>query len=222
MGHIGVSMTKEQIIELLSRSEVFCREENKTINRIAEESTVVFSRGQIVSDYKEYFGKIGVILSGTIVAEEKNSCCKVVLNTLKEGSIIGVTSLFNKESECVSRVVSKTKSEILFIAEERMTDYLLSDKDLNISYITFLTEKIRFLNRKITTFTTPTTESALVKYLSNQKEDELIIVAAKLSKQLNIGRSSLYRAIDELQKKKIIEYKNGVLKILNKGKLCIQ
>ena len=215
-------MTKEQIIELLSRSEVFCRAENKTINRIAEESTVVFSRGQIVSDCKEYFGKIGVILSGTIVAEEKNSCGKVVLNTLKEGSIIGVTSLFNKESECVSRVVSKTKSEILFIAEERMTDYLLGDKDLNISYITFLTEKIRFLNRKITTFTTPTTESALVKYLSNQKEDELIIVAAKLSKQLNIGRSSLYRAIDELQKKRIIEYKNGVLKILNRGKLCIQ
>ena len=71
MGHIGVSMTKEQIIELLSRSEVFCRAENKTINRIAEESTVVFSRGQIVSDCKEYFGKIGVILSGTIVAEEK-------------------------------------------------------------------------------------------------------------------------------------------------------
>ena len=122
----------------------------------------------------------------------------------------------------MSRVVSKTKSEILFIAEERMTDYLLSDKDLNMSYITFLTEKIRFLNRKITTFTTPTTESALVKYLSNQKEDELTIVAAKLSKQLNIGRSSLYRAILELQKKNIIEYKNGVLKILNRGKLCIQ
>lgn len=82
-------MTKEQIIELLSRSEVFCRAENKTINRIAEESTVVFSRGQIVSDYKEYFGKIGVILSGTIVAEEKTAAAKLFSTLLKKAALSG-------------------------------------------------------------------------------------------------------------------------------------
>ena len=215
-------MTKDVIIEMLSYADIFRDADRKTIEKISSEETILFSKGQVISDYKHYSKHIGVVLFGTILAEEKNSGNKVVLNTLKEGNVFGVTSVFSSEEENVSCIVSKTQSEILFISEDKFRTYILEDRELNLSYIRFLTDRIRFLNKKISTFATPTTQGALSRFLLSQDSDEIRVVGATLSKQLNIGRSSLYRALRELQDINAIEYTNGVVKILSREKLNVQ
>ena len=215
-------MTQDIIKELLSCADIFKNAGKKTIEKMSSEETVLFSKGQVISDYENYSRHIGVVLFGTILAEEKNSGNRIVLNTLREGNVFGVTSIFSIEDENVSCIVSKTQSEILFISEENFKNYILEDRELNLAYITFLTDRIRFLNRKISTFATPTTEHALARYLLSQDSDEIKVVGASLAKQLNIGRSSLYRALRELQDINAIEYSNGVVKILSREKLNVQ
>ncbi len=215
-------MTKEKIIEMLSCADIFKNASKNTIEKLSKEKICSFSKGEIISSCKDAMKQIGVILSGTVLAEEKNSGSKVPLNTLKEGNVFGVTTLFSSDAEHVSCLVSKTKSEIMFIPEETIKRYILEDTGLNMAYIAFLTDRIRFLNKKISTFATPTTEHSLARFLLCQNADEIKVVAAKLSKQLNIGRSSLYRAISELQRIKAIDYQNGTIKILSREKLILK
>ena len=71
-----------------------------------------------------------------------------------------------------------------------------------MSYIAFLSQRIRFLNRKIDSFTAPSAREALLRHLLEIHRDgaaEITGGYSQLARTLNIGRASLYRALDALE-----------------------
>ena len=83
-------------------------------------------------------------------------------------------------------------------------------KDFRVAenYIRFLTDRIRFLNRKITALTDGQSDDRLRRYLlehgSETGEVELPGSMKELAQMLHMGRSSLYRSLDVLLAEKTV------------------
>ncbi len=70
------------------------------------------------------------------------------------------------------------------------------------NYVTFLSDRIRFLNRRLSTLTAGQTDGKLWRYLlAHRGEDGVVSLPGGmtgLAETLNMGRSSLYRSLDAL------------------------
>ena len=74
------------------------------------------------------------------------------------------------------------------------------------------------MNKKITFFTSESTEKKVAKFILSLPYDTktnsvtLDIKIAKLAQNLDIGRASLYRAFDSLEEKGFLKKENNVIK----------
>ncbi len=158
---------------------------------------VTFSRGEeILSPPGER--ALGVFLSGTGDAENGD----VVKVLFGEGSVFGAASLFGGD-EPVSRIVARTECTVRFIPEETVRTLVLTRPECAENYVRFLSDKVRYLNRKIKEYTGNSSADCLLRYLRGNAKDGRVYAAnmAELARLTGMGRTSLYRALDELQRK---------------------
>lgn len=126
----------------------------------------------------------------------------VLLRILGRGEIAGVANLFS-DAPPASRMVAVGECKVLFLPESSLHALLACDSRIMYRYIAFLSERIRFLNRKIVTLTAGSAERRLAVFLDTvAPNDDLVFVLpismSVLAGYLNLGRASLYRAFDTL------------------------
>ena len=77
-----------------------------------------------------------------------------------------------------------------------------------MNYIAYLSDRIRFLNKKLDAFTTKSTEERLYEFLLSQANSDgninLSFGMAELARRLNVGRTSIYRDISSLESKGLL------------------
>ncbi|MBR3967425.1 MAG: Crp/Fnr family transcriptional regulator [Clostridia bacterium] len=155
-------------------------------------------------------GNLVVILEGTARVFSSDEDRSVMLRDLSKGDIFGVAELFGGSCGdiAISRVEAKNKCRALFIPREKMSYLLENDKKIMYNYLDFLCCRIRFLNKRIACFTAGSAERRLAIYLDSlsegmKTENSSVKVTpmssmGALALTLDIGRASLYRAIDTL------------------------
>lgn len=154
-----------------------------------------------------------LILHGRVRMESAHGGHEIVLRYASEGETFGAASLFT-ESAHQTRVIAESASEILILPESLVLEILANIPECAKNYLSFLSERITFLNRKIAAFTAGSAEARLALYLAGQKSSEdgtfvCPIAMSSLASQLGIGRASLYRAIDNLTDAGLIRYDGG-------------
>ena len=112
----------------------------------------------------------------------------------------GIATLFGEYEENISAIIAGRGCKVLFISYAAVSRLLESDREFMYEYISFLSGRIRFLNRKITYYTSGSAERRVALYLSSfpSSEIEPDIPMNSLCELLDIGRASLYRAFDKL------------------------
>ena len=181
------------------------------------ESPVSFSKGDEL--YK--LGYIGVLLSGkAVVRRQNNAGSSIALRTMVAGEIFGSVSIFGDWKNGLSSIVAQGKCSVAYICEEKFKGLIFDFPQISLNYISFLSDRLRFLNQKLDIFTSNSTESKLFEFLSSIADDkgraELQISMSELAHRLGVGRSSLYRDIDTLTKSGLITRNNNVF-IINKN-----
>ncbi len=177
-----------------------------------------FSKGTPLSEYR---GKLGILLTGELFVKNQNGA---LLNRLTPGGLFGVSTLFCENCSHVTDIFAAKKSEVLLIEEEALAKILTENPDLFRNYIGFLTDRIRFLNRKIDLFSASTAEQKLLVFLRHEGKEEngvftvSIPSMARLAALLGIGRASLYRAADALEESGWIRKETPKKWILNPSK----
>lgn len=162
---------------------------------------------------------IGILISGTAKVQRTNRLgSNTTMRSITDGAVFGSASLFGEWNEGFSRIEAFTPCTVCY-ADEENTVRLFNDMPaVAVNYIKFLSDRIRFLNRKIDTFSAGNTEQKLYEYLLSEadkcNEAELKINMSELARRLHIGRSSLYRSIDALEKNKLIVRDNKSFKII--------
>lgn len=168
-----------------------------------------FKKNECIYECNNYTKALGILLSG----KAKAVSGEVALKEFLAGSVFGAAAIFANHDTYVSKIVAKSSCEVLFISEEKLKELFSKYPQTAINYISFLSSKICFLNEKISLFTANSVESKLYTYLSNNASHGKINMS-KLSNTLGIGRTSLYRALSNLEQKNIIVRKDGKVSVL--------
>lgn len=170
------------------------------------EPSVTYRRGQVVYNTHAFRRAVGLIVRGSVVVRSSG---EVVINRLHAGEIFGVAALFDSEQDAyVTEITADEDTAVRFIPQELMSRLLAEFPLIAERYIRFLSDRVRFLNRKLSALTVGNTENRLYHYLLSHQDEQGTIqlpdTMTELAKVLNMGRSSLYRALDTLVQEGII------------------
>ena len=166
---------------------------------------------------RDHFRKcMGIVVSGEVRAiKQAKDGTFILLNTFFSSGIFGVAGLFVNDIQVVRR------SKVLFLPEELLRSLFRREPMTAENYISYLATRIQFLNKRIDIFTGGTAEQRLAGYLLSicpacyPYECNIPVTYQDLSKVLNIGRASLYRAFDSLERFGIITREGRVVTILD-------
>ena len=204
-------------IEILKKCFLFENIDSQTVEKCCSMEgckIVEYYPQDIMQDYKTP-KNIGIIISGkaTIISGDNG----VIIRKLAKDDIYGVAKLFDTP-EHLTKVVASSKCTVLSISRDFVEGCIEIDRNIGINYITFLAKKISFLNNKISSFTAKTVDNKLYTYLlqlpRNNNKIELNTDFSAIAKMLGIGRASLYRAFEKLEKDGLI-IKNNKEIIIN-------
>lgn len=191
-----------QVCPLFRETDFGSRELRSALAR-GEISSVSFSCGDTIYPRSPADAPQLVILTaGKASVLTPDPTHAVLLRFLKSGDLFGIANLFSgPDTPFVSVVRAETDCTCVFVSERTVCELLNSDRAFRESYISYLSGRVRFLNRKIGYLTAGSAERRLALYLAGlgQGEIKLSESISSLSERLNIGRASLYRAFDRLQ-----------------------
>lgn len=178
-----------------------------------------FRKNGIIYSPTHYQKSLGILLQGIALVEKNNG--SLVLNTLKTSSCFGVAALFAPVQQYVTTIRAKTDCTVLFLSGEALEEMFSQKPKLCRNYIAFLSSRIQFLNSKIDGFTANSPEEKIILYLTQalsqgQNSITLPVSYTKLAENLNLSRSSLYRALDSMEAQGILRKEGRNLTLLEK------
>ena len=185
----------------------------QTVDRILGAPSVIEKGGELYRN-----GRIGILISGTAKIKRRGGTgITVTVRSLGEGEIFGAASVFGEWKIGSSSISADTRCSVCYISEDALKQLFSEIPQIALNYIAFLTDRIRFLNRRIDAFSAGSTEHKLYEYLMSQADCNGIVRLdfgmAELSRRLKIGRSSLYRGVDALISAGYIERSKNTFKV---------
>ena len=178
-----------------------------------------FSAGEEIVSHNDRYVSVGFILDGKVSVSSADEGRTVLLRTIGVGSFFGVATLYSLDTPFPTALSAKTSCKILFIERQAMKELIENDKSVNRAFLTFLGNRIVYLNKKINSFTAGSAERRLSLFLADNETDGVYsadISMSALAGMLDIGRASLYRAIDKLTSDGFIEKHDKTIIIKDK------
>lgn len=165
-----------------------------------------FSRGETICDPATAERALGIVLEGRAEAVAPTRE-RAVLAAFGPGDTFGAAALFGGEGY-VSRIRAVTGCTVLLLPEALLRQWFARCPRMAVNYIAFLSGRVRFLNGKIAIFTQDSAQHRLYRWLrANCDEWGRLpekLSMTKLAGTLSMGRTSLYRAMEELEEAKLI------------------
>lgn len=209
-----------QAVELLRLLPLFATTAVEALTdqlREAPEPVEVPCGGVIGEDMRA----LGVILEGRaeICSADSGHC--VILREIGAPGVFGAASLFCDGPDPMSRIVAKTACRVLFFSLEEVRALLGRDEGFRDAYLAFLAGRVRFLNRKIRCFTAGSAERRLALWLCSEEGNTVTLPASltALSDMLDIGRASLYRALDKLEGEGLIRREGRTITVISQDEI---
>lgn len=216
-------MKREATITQLQASPLFHGISSEEILALLESpktATQSFKSGEIIYSPETTEKKLGIFLSGNATVHSVDSNNGVLLRSFSKNDAFGLATLFGSRSRYVSIITAKKPSRILFFDAEDIRALVMSNQTFSANYIRCLSDKICYLNTKISCFTAGSPERKLAYFLCTQcpaNSFSLNISANALSEMLNIGRASLYRVFDKFTKEGFIKKEGKTITLLDRN-----
>ena len=177
-----------------------------------------FSAGELIYSPDEFKYKIGFVIKGACTVErQRGDGIAIPLNLLECGDAFGVLGVFSQTEEFPTFVRAKKESTVLFLEKDDALFLIKNEAEIALNTIYFLGNRIAFLNNKISTFSADNIEQKVAKFLIYESRRSggptMDFNCKRTSEALNIGRASLYRAIDSLSQSGIIKFENKKINI---------
>ena len=174
-----------------------------------------FSQGD---ELKSYDDKpfLCILRQGSALVYAKELSSDLLLRILHAGDTFGVATLFGNTKEAtITKIIAAEPCEAICMQESAVRELILCDSALAMRYIDFLADRIRFLNDRITCLGANTAEDKVCSWLAHQLPRDgrdvrftLPMSYIRLADALGLGRASLYRALDELERRGLLS-RNG-------------
>lgn len=180
------------LLEGLSEDEVLrCKD-------LSDVEQLSYKKGEVIYNRNSVRRALAYVLEGRV------RVChgRVVSNELKAGDVFGAAAMYGSMEPYPSTVVAATDCRILLISQDTVSRWMIAVPKVGENYIRFLSDRIRFLNRRLSTLTAGQSDGKLWCYLQAHKDEGGVVSVSggmtALAKRLDMGRSSLYRSLDML------------------------
>ena len=186
-----------------------------------------YASGEVIYSPEETEKKLIIIKSGEASVYTADSSRSMLLRRLGAGKTVGVANLFSDEG-FVSRIIADKKCETVEITAEDFGKLLEADRVVLYNYVSFLSNKICYLNKKIVTLTAGSAERRLAVFLDSHASETgsdsftLPVPMNSLAEMLNLGRASLYRAADKLEADGFIKRDGKNITLVSKEQMLIK
>ena len=216
-------MKKEAIITQLQTSPLFCGISAEAILSLLtspETKTQSFKSGDLIYSPENTEKKLGIFLSGAATVHSVDSQNGVLLRSFAKNDIFGLATLFGSRNRYVSIITAKKACRVLFIDAKDVLTLMQNDATFSMNYIRCLSDKVCYLNTKISCFTAGSPERKLAFFLCSHcpaNDFSLTISANSLSEMLNIGRASLYRVFDKFTEEGYIKKEGKTITLLDRN-----
>ena len=168
---------------------------------------------------------VGILLSGRGVIYSADKDRSTILRFIAPGNMIGVAGIFAASPPNTRTFAcGDGKSEMFFIGKKSFEQLLESDATFRSNLVTFLADRISFLNSKINYVTAGSAERKLAIFIKNSLISDSGNVdpgmsMTSLAHALDLSRASLYRAFESLEKCGAIRREGKSIAVISLKKL---
>lgn len=158
---------------------------------------VSFAKGETVYDAKTAQRALAFVLEGHLRVTHG----RVVMNHLYPGDVFGAAALYGSSEPYPSVVMAMSACRLMLIPQETVSAWMAAVPKVGENYVRFLSDRIRFLNRRLSTLTAGPADDKLWRYLLAHRDETgrvMLPGMTELAERLDMGRSSLYRSLDAL------------------------
>lgn len=207
---LGGEMISQEILNYITSDKILGAADVNNLQIAFDEESLsikAFNNADIVYSPECSQKQVGIILDGTAIVEPLNSNKKVLLRTLSTSDMFGIANLYTHDQPFISLIIAKSPCRVLFLDADAFRTLLEKDSNAMRSYLEFMSRKIVFLNKKISTLTAGDTEKKLAFFLAENQYDGRFLQHTSMvaiAETLNVGRASLYRALDSLESRGLI------------------
>lgn len=213
---------KKSVLTVLSQCPVFKNINEEDLCYIAENFAEfsVCEKHDIIFSENNYTRSLVIIIKGSASVTKQSGNSKILMNILKKGDIFGMATLFFEEENYLTQITALEKVTMAVFPKENVQKIFSLYPAISENYIAILSEKIHFLNKKISTYTKAETIQKVASFIlqcadSEKKQAVLPYSITNIADALNVGRASVYRAFDTLENDSVIKREGKKILILD-------
>lgn len=206
------------VLEQLERHPLFRRVEPAMLAETLSRADVVsVNRGGTAYDRQCFRRCLGVLLEGELQVRKE----ALLVSTLRTGDVFGAAALFTEQEEYPTTLMARTDCRMLLIPQEAVRALICSSAAFAENYVSYLSDRIRFLSTRLDTVSADRGESKLASYLLSAKDERgtVTVSATQLSQRIGVGRATLYRAFEVLGREGAISRAGKSIRVIDEKKL---
>ena len=213
-----------EIYPQILQNPIFRDADKDCVNRYLRDDTMTlksFAADEAIYSPRESEKRVGLILRGRAVVNSPSGKERVILKTHGAGNMFGVANLYASDPP-PSIITAAEPTDVLFIDGEAFCALIENDKSAMRAYLSFLSGKIIYLNKEISTFTAGSAEKKLAFFLCENQVDGRVVLnvpMSRLADMLGLGRASLYRALESLESEGFVRREDKTIFINDKNRL---
>lgn len=179
--------------------------EEELRNALADSETRRYRTFDTVADENDFPKGLCVVVEGVLVAENRSDTRVIALNAFMKGDMFGAAALFaGEERRYSSLIVARRPSRLVEVKEETVKKFIASSPEFALSFTAYLAGKIRFLNKKLTGYTSKSSVRSLLQYLevacAETCDGTAKINISSAAEELSMSRTTIYAAAETLEK----------------------
>lgn len=166
-------------------------------------TVVSYKKHDVIFTPSSYTRSLAIIAKGEADVYKQTDKGLLFLSILSVGCVFGMAAMFYEDNGFINTVSARTNCRVCFLPKENLEKIFVKYPTVANNYIVILSQKIHYLNKKISNLTSPSPAVRLFSFLQSLSIDEngctvLPMSVSELSRVLSLGRTSLYNAFDEL------------------------
>lgn len=222
MRHIGGVMKSEEQL-MLKESFLFTGmtdAEFRTASALLMSERKEFPRLSLLCSPGETQTSLSFLLYGKASVYRDDSR-RVLLRKLGPGDCYGAASLFSADRSYPTEIRAINSVAVLSISETSLRQMFLRFPASATNYISFLSDRIRFLNTRVRDFSSVSAEEKTAKLLLAGTESKQSGIAnfRASAESMNLGRASLYRVLNTFAERGWIRKEGKTVTVLEPDKL---
>lgn len=205
-------------LQALSRHWLFDGVDAAALKRLLSGSEQLgVARGETIYTPHHFRRCLGVLLSGRVRVSKET----LVVSTLSAGDLFGAAALFTDSEDYATTLTALTDCSLVLMPQAGVTGLLRESPVFAEHYVRYLSGRIQFLSGRLDAVSAGTAERKLGQYLLSNADEEgrITLSATQLSARIGVGRATLYRAFETLERDGAIQRQGKSIRILCREKL---